>query len=200
VKLPLGEFYHPHLNLKIRLIGLLPIFFFLLRFIALYKNNTPQEILWICHLNNLFLGIGILILSAFIIRTMFIWLIIGLPLWLINLMLSGDFTLTSAATHFGGVLIGGYFFFKLIPKRGSWLPAILWMTLMQLICHLFTDPSLNINTSFQMRPEYQWLFTAYWQYWLYMIASLSAALWTTDFLFFKLLKYYRPKIEKSRYA
>lgn len=55
-------------TLRFRLAGLLPLAFFVARVVEYVRVETPQHILWSCHVSNLILAIGMFLGIPFLIR------------------------------------------------------------------------------------------------------------------------------------
>jgi hypothetical protein len=61
--------------------------------------------------------------------------------------------------------------------RLSWIYAIVWFLVIQLLSRLITSPDLNVNLAHHMQPGWEQRFDAYWQFWLTMILVISLGLW-----------------------
>lgn len=90
-------------TLRFQLLGLIPLILFLARLQDLTKIGEPGHILWICHLSNLILAIGLFFAWPLLVRISVPWLVFGLPLWIWDMtqvgMVGG---LTSLGIHIGG--------------------------------------------------------------------------------------------------
>src|SRR5438093_12595405 len=87
---------------RFRLLGTLPLIFFIAHFFYLFSHGRVTEIFWICHLSNLILSIGLLFNIPALIRLAVIWLVPGLLLWLMEIFKIGDVSVTSFFSHVGG--------------------------------------------------------------------------------------------------
>ncbi len=152
---------------RFRLLGFLPIVFFLVRLFVLWQEDKAADIFWVCNLSNLALGLGLLANHPKIIRPAAFWLLLGLPLWAHYQITTGDYQFTSFLTHVGGNTVGLIALAKVRVDQYSWLYAIAGFLVLQLFSRLFTPPDMNINVAHNLR------FTigentsmAYWQFWI----------------------------------
>ena len=88
--------------------GALSIAFFLIHAAALAHAGEHYHIIWSCHLGCLIVGIGLLIRQPWPYAIGFFWLTMGVPLWLLNVLTSHEFMLTSTLSHIGGIIIAVY--------------------------------------------------------------------------------------------
>jgi hypothetical protein len=175
------------LSPTMRAIAFLPLSFFLFRLWVAYQNDEPEIVLWLCHLNNLLLFIGILFSSSKIIQITAIWLIVGFILWVIDLSGSGTFIFSSFVSHFGGLLVSVYFLVKTKMNRSIWIYSIIWFILVQQFCRLYTSPQLNINSGNEIWSSYKGKFEYYGEFWIFQIISLSLILGFTNIVMFWLI-------------
>lgn len=186
------------LSAPMRAIALLPLSFFLLRLWVAYQNGEPEIVLWLCHLNNLLLFIGILFSSSKIIQITAIWLIVGFILWVIDLTGTGTFIISSFISHFGGLVVSFYFVIKTKMKRSIWLYSIIWFILVQQFCRIFTPSHLNINSGSEIWSSYKSKFDYYWAFWAFQIISLSLILGFTNIVMYWLIN--KLQLKRQLYA
>ncbi len=176
-------------SLRFRLLGVLPLLFFLARVIEyVFKAKTPEQILWSCHVSNLMLAIGILCYFPWLIRIAAFWQILGLPPWAIDMVVSKLVTPVSVFSHLGGVIVAFLALWVVRAKRGSWLPSLLYFIVLQQITRLLTVPGpyTNVNVAhFAYGGMKNW-FGNYWTYWLANTAATALTLWILDWGFAKL--------------
>lgn len=160
-----------------RLLGLLPLVFFGARLMQLASEGEVAHILWMCHVSNLLLALGLLLGQREWVRVSVLWLLLGVPLWPIEIVRTGVIAWTSIGTHYMGLAVG----LLLLPQMGmgkrSWLYAWIWFLGLQQATRLFTPAALNINLAHAVYPGWEKLFPAYWQYWLFTAAGSLLALW-----------------------
>jgi len=176
-------------TLRFRLLGILPLLFFLARvFEYVYRAKTPEQILWSCHISNLMLAVGILLCNPWLIRIAAFWQILGLPPWIIDMVVSKLVTPVSIFSHLGGVTVALIALWVVGAKRGSWLPSLLYFLILQQITRLLTVPGpyTNVNVAhFAYGGMKDW-FGSYWTYWLANTAAVLVTLWMIDWVLAKL--------------
>jgi hypothetical protein len=158
-------------SIRFRLLGLIPLMLFGARCIELKNQGEIPHILWICHISNLLIAVGIFLGWTELIRISTLWLIIGAPLWPIDIVRTGIMEVTSFGTHYIGLAIGLLIIRQLGMGKYSWLYALTWFLLLQQAARLFTPPELNINLAHSIYPGWEDYFSGYWQYWLFITCS-----------------------------
>ena len=103
--------------------GTLAIAFFLIHAAALVRAGEPYHIIWSCHLGCLIVGIGLLVRLPWLYAIGFFWLTMGVPIWLLNVLTSHEFMLTSTLSHIGGILIAVYGLRFLKIPQFAWAAA-----------------------------------------------------------------------------
>src|SRR5215468_12744111 len=66
---------------RYRLLGVLPLIFFLVQTIHYWRYGGLGNLLWMCNAGNVLLGIGLLVGHRELIRAAAIWTIPGLGIW-----------------------------------------------------------------------------------------------------------------------
>jgi hypothetical protein len=182
-------------TLRLRLLGLLPLLFFAARvFEYAYRAKTPEQILWSCHISNLLLAIGMFIASPLLIRIAVFWLILGIPPWVIDMVVSKLVTPVSIFSHLGGFVVAMVAIYFVRAKRGSWLPSLVYFVVLQQITRLLTVPGpyTNVNVAhFAYGGMKDW-FANYWTYWLANTAAAAITLWLMDWVLAKLFPPRQP--------
>ena len=96
----------PWQTLRFRLLGFLPLCFFLARAVEyMVVAKTPEQMLWSCHISNLLLAAGLFMGNPFLIRVAVFWLILGVPPWIAEMIWSKMTTAVSIFSHLGLSLI-----------------------------------------------------------------------------------------------
>jgi hypothetical protein len=176
-------------TLRFRLLGLLPLLFFLARvFEYVYKAKTPEQILWSCHISNLMLALGIFLNLPWLIRIAAFWQILGLPPWIIDMVASKLVTPVSVFSHLGGCIVAILALWVVRAKRGSWLPSLAYFVILQQITRFLTVPGpyTNVNVAHFAYGGMKDLFGSYWTYWLANTAVAAVVLWAMDWALAKL--------------
>jgi hypothetical protein len=163
----------PEMSLRLRLLGLVPLTFFILNLIHHATRQQTEEILWLCNLDNLLLAIGLIFNKPVLLRIAILWLIPGFPLWLIESYRNHDLPFSSILAHFGALVLGLFFLPRIGMRRRTWLPAFAYALTIQQISRWVTPPALNINVAFKMYPGWENILDKYWKFWVFI--SLEAA-------------------------
>ncbi|HSN22974.1 MAG TPA: hypothetical protein VLS45_02190, partial [Methylomicrobium sp.] len=67
-----------------RLLGFLPLAFFVARFIYFIHYGGTSQILWLCHISNLTLAVGLLFNLPLWVGISAYWLALGIPFWVVD--------------------------------------------------------------------------------------------------------------------
>jgi hypothetical protein len=176
-------------TMRFRLLGVLPLAFFLARAIQyVYFAKTPEQILWSCHISNLMLAIGIFLANPFLIRISAFWQILGLPPWIVDMVMSGLITPISIFTHLGGCVMAFVALWQARAKLWSWVPSLIYFLVLQQITRLLTEPTIytNVNVAHFAYGPWKDLFSSYWKYLLVNTAILAAGMLIIDYVLSKL--------------
>ena len=165
------------LTLRFRLLGLLPLLFFLAQTVHYRRVGGMGNLLWMCNLGNLLLAIGLLFAQRELIRAAAIWTMPGLIIWIRYVVLEYDYVFSSLLAHVGGIAIGLIALRRVRMDRLAWLYALAWYLLVQLAARLLTAPELNVNLAFRIQPGWEQIFGSYWKFWIAMCAVVAAGLW-----------------------
>jgi hypothetical protein len=150
---------------RFRLIGALPIIIFIARLIQYIQVGVPDWIIASCHISNLLLGVGMIFRAPLLVRVATIWLIIGLPMWIIDAIVSWEMWWSSVYSHVGGFLLCLYTISKARATGRSWLPAMVWFVILQAVTRYTTAPELNINIAHFPYQLVKGWFPSYWMFW-----------------------------------
>src|SRR5215475_9924376 len=183
----------PWQTLRFRLLGLLPLCFFLARAVQyMIIAKTPEQMLWSCHISNLMLAAGLFLGNPFLIRVAVFWLILGVPPWIADMVWSKIITVVPFFSHLGGLIVAIVAIRQVGAKRGSWIPSLIYFVILQQITRLATDagPYTNVNVAhFAYGPMKDW-FASYWTYW---VANTSAVALLLIIIEFALLRLFPTK-------
>ena len=138
-------------------------------------RRQPENVLWICHLGALGVGVGLLLRQANIVAVGTLWLLVGLPLWLTDLRSGGEFIPTSLLTHVGGLVAGLVGLRQLGLPRGLWWKAVAASVPVLIVSRLLTPPSANINLSHRVHPGSESLFPSHPLYIATLLGVLAVA-------------------------
>lgn len=171
---------------RFRLLGLLPLAFFALHGNYYLERGELANMLWMCNISNLLLGVGLLLAQPVLIWAAVIWLIPGLPLWFYYVVLRGGWLWTSTVSHVGGLAVGLVALARVRADRKAWVYGLVWFLLVQQVSRMFTPPEWNINVAHIVYAGWEAQFTSYWMFWVATTAVTVAGLWVLGFILLKL--------------
>ena len=159
-----------------RLLGVLPLGFFGVTFAYYFESGQPEQVLWVCTMSNLCLGLGLLARSPVLVWSSALWLLIGAPLWFLDAVLLDTWLVHSFLTHIAALGIALWAVGD-IPKRRVWWIAGLGFLGLQICTRVVgADPALNINIAFTVYgPLRPWI-ASYAVYWVMNGLMLASAL------------------------
>jgi len=174
----------PWRTLRFRLLGILPLCFFIARAIEyMVVAKTPEQMLWSCHISNLMLAVGMFMGNPFLIRVAVFWLILGVPPWIIDMVWSKQITVIRIFSHLGGFIVAIVAIRQVGAKRGIWIPSLIYFVLLQQITRLLTEPGPYTNVNVAHFAYGQWvLFTGYWKYWVVNTSLVAVTLIVIEFV------------------
>jgi hypothetical protein len=165
------------IDTRFRLLGLLPLIFFLIQTIHYWRYGGLGHLLWMCNVGNVLLGIGLLLGHRELIRAAAIWTIPGLGLWIYYVLLASGFYFSTTLAHVGGITVGLIALSRVRMDRFAWLYAFAWYLLTQFAARLLAPPALNVNVAHSIQPGWDKVFTSYWKFWLVGSAVAALGLW-----------------------
>ncbi len=116
---------------------------------AFYLNQgLPEDLLWSCHLACLFTGLAWLFPSAMLNAVALLWLVVGAPLWVKEILDGGWWIWTSPLTHLGGLVVAIAGLFDFGFPRGAWWRALIGLVLLNVLCRWITPVASNVNLAF----------------------------------------------------
>ena len=183
-------------TMRFRLLGILPLLFFLARVIEyVFVAKTPEHILWSCHISNLMMAIGLFCAWPWLIRIAVFWQILGLPPWVLDMIANKDITLISIFTHLGGFIVAIVAIRQARAKLWSWIPSLVYFVILQQITRLLTEPTIYTNVNVAHFAYGQWVsFSSYWKYWVVNTALAAVTLLIIEFV---LLQLFPREVKKS---
>lgn len=165
-----------------RLIGLLPLTFFIAQAIHYWRINELGHILWMCNIGNLLLAVGLFLERPTMIRVATLWMIPGLAVWFVYVVLAWGVFLTSTMAHVGGFVVAIFVLRRIGIDQRSWFYALLWYLGVQFLSRLFTSRELNVNVSHMVEAGWQQTFRSYWTFWLVLTVGTAIVLWLSGLL------------------
>jgi hypothetical protein len=173
------------LSQRIRLLGFLPLAFFLAQAMHYWQIKQMGHLLWMCNIGNVLLAIGLFSAQPVLIRVAVIWSIPGLFIWLRYVFadwfhyatIDWGAVVSSTLAHIGGLTVGLVTMRGVRVDRSSWLYAFGWYLAVQLVSRFATRPELNVNVSHAVYPGWQDAFNSYLKFWVVMTAAVALCLW-----------------------
>jgi len=157
--------------------GILPLAFTFAYYVIASREGRAGDTLWMCHLSNALLGLGMLFARPAIVRIAALWLVLGFLLWPLDIWTDGAVTAISILSHAGGLAVALYAVWSLRMTANPWLPAALLMLAVQQLCRWVTPPELNVNLAHRVYTGFEQWFGSYLVYWSTMTALAALGLW-----------------------
>jgi hypothetical protein len=165
------------LDTRFRLIGLLPLTFFLAQTIHYWRVGGMGNLFWMCNVGNLLLAVGLFLNHRELIRAAAIWTIPGLGIWIRYVLFEYDFVVSSALAHVGGIIVALIVLRRVRMDRIAWVYAFVWYLFMQVVSRMVTDPRLNVNVAHRIQTGWKNAFSSYWKFWVVMTVLVAFGLW-----------------------
>jgi len=162
---------------KLRLLGILPLIFFLAQGVHYWGRYELGNMLWICNVGNLLLAMGLFLDKYRVIRFAAIWMIPGLFIWFIYVVVPWSPFLSSTLVHVGGLAVALIAVSQVRMDRTAWRWAFGWYLMVQLASRFVTPPELNVNLAHAMQPGWERAFGSYWTFWLVLTVVTAVTLW-----------------------
>lgn len=191
---------HPLTPTQLRLLGLLPLSFFLGQGIHYWQIDQLGHMLWMCNIGNLVLAIGLFFEKPVLVRIAALWMFPGVMVWFLFYvmpisakLLSGGFNYTELFGIFSSTFVhlGGFAVSMLVLKRIrmdslAWLYAFGWYFVVQLLSRLITPAELNVNVAHNIQPGWEQTFGSYWKFWIVLTVVVGVCLFLLGFILQKL--------------
>lgn len=162
---------------KLRLLGLLPLIFFLSQVIHYWPIHELGNLFWMCNIGNLLLALGLFLEKPQLVRVAAIWTIPGLVIWFLYVVLVWTVFLSSTLAHVGGLIVAMIALSRYGMDRNAWRWAFGWYLGIQLASRFITAPALNVNLAHAIQPGWNGAFHSYWSFWLVLTIVTLAGLW-----------------------
>jgi hypothetical protein len=165
-------------SLSFRLLGFLPLAFFLAQAAHYWRIGELGHMLWMCNIGNLLLAIGLFLNNALLIRVAVIWMFPGLIVWFVYVVVAWGVFLSSTLAHVGGLIVGIFAIKRVGMDRAAWRYALGWYLLIQFLSRVLTPADLNVNVAHYVYPGWQQTFDAYWKFWFVLTLLTAIFLWS----------------------
>lgn len=167
---------------RMRLLGLLPLLFFVAQGVHYWRINELGNLLWMCNIGNLLLAMGLFLEKRRVVRLAAIWMIPGLLVWFLYVVLTWGVFLTSTLAHVGGLVVAMIALRSYRMDRTAWRWALGWYLMVQLCSRLATPPALNVNLAHSIQPGWEQAFGSYWTFWITLTLIGVVVLWLSGLL------------------
>ncbi len=162
---------------RFRLIGLLPLLFFLAQTVHYWRAGGMGNLVWMCNVGNLLLAVGLFLDHRELIRAAAIWTIPGLGVWFWYVWLNGSTAFSSTLAHIGGIVVGLIVLRRVRMDHVAWLYAFAWYLFTQIVARAVTAPELNVNVAHYVQTGWENRFGSFWKFWLAMSVIVAVGLW-----------------------
>jgi hypothetical protein len=172
----------------LRTLGLVALCIYIAHGLNHLRLGESRDMLWICNIAPITLAIGCLLVRPTLIAMALMWLTLGTPLWLLDILGGGSWMVTSLFTHFGGWAIAFVAIRRTGIARRSWVHASIGILLAQIAARLFTRPEYNINLAHKVWAGWEHVFPSFPVYWTVLVALNMAVYFATEVLMVRVLK------------
>jgi hypothetical protein len=114
--------------------------------------RQPEHLLWLCNVAAVIVGAGLLLGRPMLNAIGVLWLIVGDPLWLIDLIRGGELLPTSLLTHAAGLVLGLVGLRRLGLPRGAWWRAVLAGLVLLAVTRAITPAAADVNLVYTVWP------------------------------------------------
>lgn len=188
---------------KLRLLGLLPLIFFLGQVVHYWPIHELGHLLWMCNIGNLLLALGLFLEKPQLVRVAAIWTIPGLVIWFLYVVLVWTVFISSTLAHVGGLIVAMIALSRYGMDRTAWRWAFGWYLGIQLVSRFITAPELNVNLAYAIQPGWDGAFHSYWSFWLVLTIVTLAGLWLCGLVLWRIWPVNGPqssRIENTDYT
>jgi hypothetical protein len=160
-----------------RALGLAPLAFFATYAGAAANGDRAGDALWMCHVANLVLGLGMILERPAWIRVAAAWIVLGIPLWVIDMATSGTICPFSTISHVGGLAVAIFALNRVRATRNEWIGGVALLVAMQLLARVATPEALNVNLAWRPYEGFERWPGGYPGYWASLMAGAAFTLW-----------------------
>jgi hypothetical protein len=159
-----------------RVAGTLCILLFVQKLSHDWPLGLAPNSLWLCHMANLAMGLGLLLDRPWLARMGVLWIVPGLPIWFIDVWTLKATTWSSVLSHFGGIAVAGVVLSCRcwVTQRYDWFIAWAGYLLCQQAARWWTPPALNVNLAHAIYPGSEHYFSSYGWYALAISVGMAA--------------------------
>lgn len=167
-------------DLSMRILGFLPLLFFISMVLYHVKKGRWGDAFWMCHASNLLLTMGLFFENPTMVSMALPWLLVGIPLWLGEAVRIRRIIPLSVVTHWGGVLVGLYAAHRWGTGADWWWKSWLFALAVQGITRWATPPVWNINAAHGVYDAVKGVFKSFVSFWIFCIGLAAILLWASE--------------------
>jgi hypothetical protein len=142
-----------------------------------WRFHTPWDSIWACHVACLFIALGRRYAAIGVS-----FLMLGNPLWVLDLVSGGQLIPTSLLTHVGGLILGVRAVRKDGWPAGTWYRAMIAMALLTLVSRVTTPRAANVNLAFSVHRGWESMFPTHAHYLLFFTVLCGATFALTELI------------------
>lgn len=165
-----------------RLLGVLPLLFFAGMVWTHWRKGKISECLWMCHVSNLLLAAGMLFRQPILIQATAPWLILGVPLWVLDMLFSRSLIPASVVSHAGGTAVGLFALHHVGARPSMWISSFVFYLAMQPVSRWLTPRHLNVNLSQRTYDEVKDYFPNFGVFWISATGLAAVILWGLSYI------------------
>jgi len=135
------------------------------------RYGLVENLWWACSLATLLVAVGLLLHWPRWNAFGFLWLVLGVPLWIIDLLTGVGCHAFSVFTHLGGLLLGLTGTRVLGVPRGAWWQAMAGLYVLHWASRWVTPETENINLAFRVWTGWEAYFPSHRVYILLLMAG-----------------------------
>jgi hypothetical protein len=117
--------------------------------------GQSADLLWMCNLGGLLLAVGLGQGAPRLVALSASWMVLGVPLWALDVLLTGQTRPSSVLSHLGGLALALFGVTWLGWPPRTWIAASLALVGLLLLCRALTPSEANVNLVFEVWPLLQ---------------------------------------------
>lgn len=151
------------------------------------RRGAMHDLLWVCNVAPLVLGISCLRRSAIGVAIPLLWLSSGTALWLLDALTGGELMVTAIFTHIGGLAISALAVRTLGMPSGAWYKAAGALGVLVGLSRVLTPAQYNVNLSFRVWTGWEVYFPSHVAYLGLLLAISTTAFFVVERLMLRTL-------------
>jgi hypothetical protein len=144
-----------------------------IHYAVLLYRGWPWDLVRACHLAGVLVGVGCVADWPPLVAVGVLWLLIGLPLWVVGIATGDEFLPTSSFTHVGALVVGLIYLADRGMPRGVWWQALIAVAILQRVTPFVTPHEQNVNLASSVYKGWENWFPTYFRYWLFLTACFA---------------------------